>query len=98
MIILRYHDAALKEVAMPTIGIALGEDGSYEVATDEDTAIERLRDGSDEDLAGTACRVVKLNIAMDEPRYRDDDDDDNDTDKPVDVKVPDDAGRTVQLE
>lgn len=82
---------------MPTIElwVVLGEDGSYEVATDEDTAIERLQDGSGEDLAGTTCRVVKLSVTIGGPRYRDDDDD---TDKPVDVSVPDDAGRIVELE
>jgi hypothetical protein len=81
---------------MPTIEvwIALGEDGGYEVATDEDTAVGCLRDGSGEDLAGTVCRVVKLNVTMTEPRYRDDDD----TDKPFDVMLPDDAGRIVELE
>ena len=81
---------------MPTIEVwvVLGEDGRYEAATDEDTAIERLQDGSGEDLAGTACRVVKLNVRMSEPPYRDDDDE---TDKAVDVTVPDDAGRIVEL-
>ena len=82
---------------MPAIEVwvVLGEDGSCEVATDEDTAIGRLHNGSSEDLAGTACRVVKLNVTMSEPRYRDHDDE---TDKPIDVMVPDDAGRIVELE
>lgn len=85
------------EAIMPTIEmwIALSEDGGYEVATDEDAAIARLQDGSGEDLAGTTCRIVKLSVAMSEPRYRDDDDD---TDKPVNVTVPDDAGHIVDLE
>jgi hypothetical protein len=77
------------------IWIAMSENGGYEVATDDDTAIENLKDGSGEDLAGTACRVVKLNVTMSEPRYRDDDDE---TDKAVDVTIPDDAGRIVELE
>jgi hypothetical protein len=77
------------------IWIATSENGGYEVATDDDTAIENLKDGSGEDLAGTACRVVKLNVTMSEPRYRDDDDE---TDKAVDVTIPDDAGRIVELE
>ena len=77
------------------IWIATSENGGYEVATDDDTAIENLKDGSGEDLAGTACRVVKLNVTMSEPRYRDDDDE---TDKAVDVPVPDDAGRIVEIE
>jgi len=82
---------------MPSIEVwvALGEDGGYEVATDEDAAVERLQNGSGEDLGGTTCRVVKLNVTMSEPRYREDNDD---TDKTVDVTVPDDAGRIVELE
>lgn len=82
---------------MPTIEVwvVLGEDGGYEVATNEDAAIERLQEGSGEDLTGTACRVVRLNVTISEPRYRDDDDE---TDKAVDVTVPDDAGRIVDLE
>jgi hypothetical protein len=82
---------------MPTIEVwvVLGEDGGCEVATDEDTAKERLRDGSDEDLAGTTCRVVKLNVTMSEPGYCDNDDE---ADKPVDVMVPDDAGRIAESE
>jgi hypothetical protein len=82
---------------MPTVKVwvVLGEDGSCEVATDEDTALARLKDRSDDDLVGTACRVVRLNVTMSEPRYRDDDDE---TDKAVDVPVPDDAGRIVEIE
>ena len=82
---------------MPTVEVwvVLGEDGSCEAATDEDTALEHLINGASEDLAGTACRVVKLNVTMSEPRYRDDDDQ---TDNAVDVEVPDDAGRIVELE
>ena len=75
------------------VWVALGENGG--VATDEDTALEHLISGSDDDLAGTACRVVKLNVTMSEPRYRDDDDE---ADKAVDVTIPDDAGRIVELE
>ena len=74
------------------VWVVLGEDGGYEVATDEDTAVELLREGSGDDL--TTCRVVKLNVTMSEPRYRDDNDE---TDKPVDVMVPEDAGRIVEL-
>jgi hypothetical protein len=82
---------------MPTIEvwIALGEDGSAGVADDQDTAKERLMEGSSDDLSGTACRLVQLNVTLSEPRYRDDDDD---TDKPVDVTIPDDAGRIVDLD
>jgi hypothetical protein len=82
--------------AMPTIEVwvALGEDGGYEVATDEDAAKERLQDGSGDDLTETACRVVKLNITMSEPRYRDDDDE---TDKAVEVTIPDGAGRIIEV-
>jgi hypothetical protein len=79
------------------VWVVLGEDGDCEVATDEYTARERLMDGSDENLTGTACRVVKLNVTMSEPRYRDDDDGDE-TDKAVNVTIPDDVGRVVELE
>jgi hypothetical protein len=85
------------EEAMPTveIWIAMSEDGDYEVATDEDTAIERLIDGSGDDLAGTVCRVVKLNVTMSLPHVPDDDE----SDRPavdVTVAVPDGAGRIVE--
>jgi hypothetical protein len=65
------------------------------VATDADTALERLIDGSGDDLVGTACRVIRLNFTMSEPRCRDDDDE---IDKTVDVTVPADAGRIVEIE
>jgi hypothetical protein len=79
---------------MPTIEVwvALGKDDSYEVATDKYTALERLK-GSGDDLAGTICRVVKLNVTMSEPH-----DDEGEADRAVDVVVPDDAGHTVQIE
>ena len=73
----------------------MSEDGDCEVATDEDTAIERLIDGSGDDLAGTACRVVKLNVTMSLPHVPDDDE----SDRPavdVAVAVPDSAGRIVE--
>jgi hypothetical protein len=76
------------------VWVALGEDDSYEVAPDKYTALERLRkEGSDDDLAGTICRVVNLKITMSEPHH-----DDGEADKAVDVVVPDDAGHIVQLE
>jgi hypothetical protein len=53
------------------------------VATDEETALEL--EGASEDLAGTVCHVVKLNVATSEPRYRDDGDETNNA---VDVEVP----------
>ena len=65
------------------------------VATDADTALERLIDGSGDDLVGTACRVISLNVTMSEPRCRDDDDE---IDKTVDVTVPDDGRRIVEIE
>jgi hypothetical protein len=76
------------------IWIAMSENGDCEAATDEDTAIENLKNGSSEDLAGTACRVVKVNVTMSEPRYRDDDDE---TDKAFDVTIPDGVGRIVEV-
>jgi len=77
------------------VWVALGEDGNHEVATDEQTALDRLVDASDEDLSGTACRLVRLNVTMADPHAADDDDQ---TDKIVDVAVPDDAGRVVDVE
>jgi hypothetical protein len=84
---------------MPTVEVwvVLGENGSCEVATDAETALERLIDGSADDLAGTACRVIRLNVTMSEPRYRDDEDE-IEIDKAVDVTAPDDAGRIVEIE
>ena len=77
----------------------MGENGNCEVATDVDTAFERLIDGSGNDLVGTACRVIRLNVTMSKPRYRDDDDElDDEIDKAVDVAVPDNAGRIVEIE
>ena len=97
---------------MPTfaVWVALGKNGNWDVGTDEDTALERLIDGSDEDLTGTACRLVKLSVTMADPHETDDDDDDDEedddeedddddeTDKVVNVAVPDDAGRIVEVE
>jgi hypothetical protein len=79
---------------MPTVEvwIAMDENGGVEVAPDEDTAIDRLKDGSDEDLAGTTCRVVKLNVTMSEPTGEDG------SGAAVDVMIPDDAGRIVEIE
>jgi hypothetical protein len=44
------------------ICIVIGESGDYEVATDEYAALDRLKDGSGEDLTGTVCRIVQLNV------------------------------------
>ena len=74
-----------------TVCIVMGESGDYEVATDEDTALERLKDGSDEDLAGTVCRFVQLNVTMSEPFGE------NGSGAAVDVVVPDNAGRTAEV-
>jgi len=77
------------------IWIAMSENGDCEVATDEDTAIERMIDRSGNDLAGTVCRVVKFNVTMSLPHEPDD----YELDGPsVDVVVPDDAGRIVEIE
>jgi hypothetical protein len=87
---------------MPSVEVwvVLSEKGRCEVATDADTALERLIDGYIVDLVGTACRVIRLNVTMSKPRYRDDDDDeiDEEIDQTVDVTVPDDAGRIVEIE
>ena len=85
------------EEAMPSIEIwiAMDENGGYEVATDEDVAIENLINGSSNDLEGTTCRVVKLNVTMSLPHERDDDNSDGPA---VDVAVSDEAGRNVVIE
>jgi hypothetical protein len=85
---------------MPTIEVwlVLGEDGSYEAATDEQTALDRLVEEADEDLAGTVCRVVKLNVTMADTRAPEDEDETDQPDKAVDVTVPDDAGSIVEVE
>jgi hypothetical protein len=74
------------------VWIVMDENGGIEVATDEDTAVDRLKDGSDEDLAGTTCRLVKLNVTMSEPTGEDG------SDAAVDVMVPSNAGRIVEIE
>ena len=84
----------VKRGGMPTVEvwIAMSENGDCEVATDEDTAIERMIDGSADDLAGTVCRVVKLNVTMSEPLAE------HGSGAAVDVTVPDDAGRTEEVD
>ena len=77
------------------VWVVLGEDDSYEVATDEYAALERLKNEANENLAGTLCRLVKLNVTLGDQRHPADV---NKTDKAVDVTVPDDAGRIVKIE
>jgi hypothetical protein len=71
------------------ICIVIGESGDYVVATDEYTALDRLKDASGEDSGGTVCRIVQLNVTMSEPLGE------NGSGAAVDVVVPQDAGRTV---
>ena len=73
------------------VWIAMDQNGGCEAATDEDSAIDRLKDGSSEDLAGTVCRVVKLNITMSEPLAE------SGSNAAVDVTVKDDAGHNVDI-
>jgi hypothetical protein len=76
------------------VWVVLGKDDSYEVATDKYTALERLKkQASGDELAGTICRAVNLNVTMSEARN-----DDGYADRAVDVLVPDDAGHIVRLE
>jgi hypothetical protein len=70
----------------------VGSEGGRSPST---LSIGMLIDGSGDDLVGTACRVIRLNVTMSEPRCRDDDDE---IDKTVDVTVPDGAGRIVEIE
>jgi hypothetical protein len=75
------------------ICIVMGESGDYEVASDENIALDRLEDKlGEEALVGTVCRIVQLNVTMSEPRGE------NGTGATVDVVVPDDAGRTAEVE
>ena len=81
---------------MPTveIWIAMSEDGDCEVATDEDTAIERLIDGSSDDLqqhlasssltSPCLCRAYLMTTNRIRPAVD------------VAVAVPDGAGRMVE--
>jgi hypothetical protein len=50
------------------------------------------RYGSSEDLAGTVCRFVQLNVTISEPLAE------NGSGSAVNVVVPDDAGRTDEIE
>jgi hypothetical protein len=60
---------------------------------------DALRTCDRTDLVGTACRIIRLNVTMSKPRYRDDDDEiDDEIDKTVEGTVPDDAGRIVEIE
>jgi hypothetical protein len=72
--------------------VVLGDDGKCEVATDETIAIERWTSEFEE---GT-CRIVRVNLTMSDPHYPDDDDD-SATNKAVEVMIPDDAGRIVDV-
>jgi hypothetical protein len=74
------------------VWIVMDESGNCEAATDKDDALVRLEEGLDEDLAGTVCRFVRLNVQMSEPRAE------NGTGAAVDVVVPDDAGHTKEVE
>jgi hypothetical protein len=50
----------------------------------------------DEDLAGTVCRFIQLNVTMSEPLEPDNGN--SGSDAVVDVVVPDEAGRTAEVE
>ena len=81
------------------VWIALGENGTCEVARDAETAVARLIGESADDFAGTLCRIIRLDVTLSGPRYRDDDDElEIEIDKTVDVPVPDDAGRILEIE
>lgn len=72
----------------------MDESGGCEVTTDETIALDRWKDSDfSEGFDGAAvCRVVKLNVTMSEPFGE------NGSGAAVDVVVPDDAGRTQEVE
>jgi hypothetical protein len=76
------------------IWIVMDESGGCEVATDEAIALDRWKYSDfSEGFDGTAvCRIVKLNVTMSEPTGE------NGSEAAVDVVVPDDAGRTEEVE
>jgi hypothetical protein len=67
--------------------------GDYEVAADEAIALDRWNTEFGEGFDSAAvCRIVKLNVTMSEPFGE------NGSDAAVDVVVPDEAGRTEEVE
>jgi hypothetical protein len=76
------------------IWIVMDEAGGYEVAADEADALDRWQHSDfSEGFDGTAtCRIVKLNVTMSEPFGE------NGSSAAVDVVVPDDAGRTEEVD
>lgn len=76
-----------------TIWIVMDEFGDCDVATDEAVALDRWRTEFGRGFAGTTgCRIVKLNVTISEPTGE------SGSDAAVDVVVPDDAGRTEEIE
>jgi hypothetical protein len=76
------------------VWIVMDEVGGYEVAADEAEALDRWKySESSEGFDGVAvCRIVKLNVTMSEPFGE------NGSNAAVDVAVPDEAGRTEEVE
>jgi hypothetical protein len=64
------------------VWIAVDADGTYEVAEDQDTVIERFMES-----VGGVCRVVKLNVRVAGPVIAE-----------ANVTVPDDVGELVEAE
>jgi hypothetical protein len=65
------------------ICVCMNEDGDYEVATDQDTADERMT----ENIGGFVRRFVKITARMSKPKAEE-----------VEVDVPDEAGETTNIE
>jgi hypothetical protein len=75
------------------IWIVMDEAGDCEVATDEAIALDRWKLEFGEGFDGAAvCRFVKLNVTMSEPTGE------QGSNAAIDVVVPDDAGRTEEVE
>ena len=64
------------------IWIAIDSDGTYEVAEEQDTVLERFSEN-----VGGVCRVVKLNVRIGGPVVTE-----------TEVTVPDDADSTVEAD
>jgi hypothetical protein len=76
------------------VWIVMDELGDCDVATNESDALDRWKnsDSGERFTGAVTCRTVKLNVTMSEPTGE------NGSGAAVDVVVPDDAGRTEEVE
>jgi hypothetical protein len=79
-------DVSENEEAMSTIEVyvAMNEDGDYEVAATAEDARQLL----DDNAAGCACRIVRLQVTMSRPSYE----------EPIAViEIPDETPATAAI-